>query len=195
MTWRLYIEEFQQFNHRTQERCQQFCDLTPGCTFWTWYKVHCDKWGLNWNYISQVQILKGLPRTMIITVCLFSRLPCMGDEFTKRQVVLSKRNHRSHHLQKHQRCAMLWSLVIWSFRSVMAALPEQGWVLMMLCIGKVSITIWRWRTFHNFLFYASPFRSILSVVGPFLTQFGAKAPCLALLSEIFLWSKWRTFCN
>ena len=26
-----------------QERCQQFCDLTPDCTFWTWYKVHCDK--------------------------------------------------------------------------------------------------------------------------------------------------------
>ena len=121
MTWRLYIEEFQQLNHRTQERCQQFCDLTPGCTFWTWYKIHCDKWGLDWNLEKTM--------TMIITACLFFRLPCMGDEFTKRQVVLSKENQWSHHWQKHQRCAMLWSLVIWSFRSVMVALPEQGWVL------------------------------------------------------------------
>jgi len=44
------------YNIANKERCQQFCDLTPDCTFWTWYKVHCDK------------------------------LPCMGDEFTKRQV-------------------------------------------------------------------------------------------------------------
>ena len=131
----LWNEEFQQLYHRTQERCQQFCDLTPGCTFWTWYKVHCDKWGLDWNLAKTM--------TMIIAVCLFFRLPCMGDEFTKRQVVLSKENQWSHHWQKHQRCAMLWSPVIWSFRSVMAAPPEQGWVLMMLCIGNVLITIWR----------------------------------------------------
>ena len=25
------------------ERCNQFCDLTHGCKFWTWYKRHCDK--------------------------------------------------------------------------------------------------------------------------------------------------------
>merc|ERR1712154_191295 len=35
------------------ERCNQFCDLTQGCNFWTWYKRHCDK------------------------------LPCMDDEHTK----------------------------------------------------------------------------------------------------------------
>ena len=161
MTWRLYIEEFQQLNHRTQERCQQFCDLTPGCTFWTWYKIHCDKWGLDWNLAKTM--------TMIITACLFFRLPCMGDEFTKRQVVLSKENQWSHHWQKHQRCAMLWSLVIWSFRSVMAVLPEQGWVLMMLCIGKVSITIWRWRTFRK-VGWGSPIPQLSFLSKPFLVH-------------------------
>lgn len=27
----------------TPERCNQFCDLTDNCNFWTWYKRHCDK--------------------------------------------------------------------------------------------------------------------------------------------------------
>ena len=70
MTWRLYIEEFQQLNNRTQERCQQFCDLTPGCTFWTWYKIHCDKWGLDWNLAKTM--------TMIITACLFFQTSLYG---------------------------------------------------------------------------------------------------------------------
>ena len=25
------------------ERCQQYCDLTDSCVYWTWYKRHCDK--------------------------------------------------------------------------------------------------------------------------------------------------------
>ena len=23
-------------------RCQQYCDLTQGCLYWTWYRRHCD---------------------------------------------------------------------------------------------------------------------------------------------------------
>ena len=31
------------YNIVHKDRCRQFCDLTPDCKFWTWYKVHCDK--------------------------------------------------------------------------------------------------------------------------------------------------------
>ena len=37
-------------------RCQQYCDLTQGCLYWTWYRRHCDRLPCLEDHLTKINV-------------------------------------------------------------------------------------------------------------------------------------------
>merc|ERR1712227_932039 len=53
-------------------RCQQYCDLTQNCLYWTWYKRHCDKLPCLDDSLTKLNVC------YLLTSCRLSRQKCDG---------------------------------------------------------------------------------------------------------------------
>ena len=54
------------------ERCQQYCDLTQGCLYWTWYRRHCDHLPCLEDPLTKVNVC------YLLSSCRLSGQKCSG---------------------------------------------------------------------------------------------------------------------
>ena len=53
-------------------RCQQYCDLTQGCLYWTWYRRHCDVLPCLEDHLTKINVC------YLLSSCRLAGQRCSG---------------------------------------------------------------------------------------------------------------------